>query len=63
MFSVIPETNNILVMTGIEHSGPQITVLNSKKENSFTIMTWIEHTQIRFEYPQVIIIKGKNRYN
>ena len=63
MFSIIPESNNILVMTRIEFSGPQITILDSKKEDSLTLMTWIEHTQIRFEYPQVIIIKGKIHYN
>ena len=57
-FSILPETNQILAIQRINYSGPEISILDDSREGDYWIMNCDENTQTRFEYPQIIIIKG-----
>ena len=56
-FSILHETNQILAITRIDYTGPEIAVIDSNASAN-VLMSWTENTQIRFEYPLVLFIKG-----
>ena len=56
-FSILEETLQILAITRVSNDGPDILVLDNNVDTN-TTMSWSECTQIRFEYPYVIFIKG-----
>ena len=57
-FSILHESNQVLAITRIDYSGPEIAVLDNNVDTNM-VVSWSEHTQVRFEYPQVLFIKGK----
>ena len=60
-FSILEETLQILAITRVSNDGPEILVLDNNVDAS-TTMSWSEYTQIRFEYPNVLFIKGNIFY-
>ena len=57
-FSILQESSQVLAITRIDFSGPNIAIIDNNVDTNM-VMSWTEHTQIRFEYPQVLFIKGK----
>lgn len=61
-FSILEETYQILAITRVSNDGPEILVLDNNVDAN-TTMSWSEYTQIRFEYPNVLFIKGNISYS